>query len=324
MRAGLEMYIKQEHWIAAAISANNLSELELTLGEVAGAVYDAEQSVTFADRSGDAFERMSDRGIHADALHQSGRRDEARSRFREAERMQAESQPAHPLLSSIGSFLYCDLLLSAVEREAGKALAELNNEEGLALCRAVVERASQTLDWAVNLFNFGLLSIALDRLTLGRAALYAAIIESRSRQREPAQPSPRSTSEESQRGFTAAAMELDHAVAGLRRAGQQDYLPRGLLTRAWLRSLTGARTGSESAQSDLDEAWEIAERGPMPLHMADIHLYRARLFFREATYPWESPQHDLAEARRLIFKHGYLRRKEELEDAEQALQNAAP
>ena len=31
--------------------------------------------------------------------------------------------------------------------------------------------------------------------------------------------------------------------------------------------------------SDLDEAWEIAERGPMPLFLADIHLYRARLFF---------------------------------------------
>jgi hypothetical protein len=45
----------------------------------------------------------------------------------------------------------------------------------------------------------------------------------------------------------------------------------------------------------------------------------SRLFFREATYPWESPQHDLAEARRLIFRHGYLRRKEELEDAEAAL-----
>jgi hypothetical protein len=58
----------------------------------------------------------------------------------------------------------------------------------------------------------------------------------------------------------------------------------------------------------------------MPLHLADIHLYRARLFFRDATYPWESPQYDLAEARRLIFKHGYLRRKEELEDAEAVLE----
>jgi hypothetical protein len=80
-------------------------------------------------------------------------------------------------------------------------------------------------------------------------------------------------------------------------------------------------TGANSAQSDLNEAWEIAERAPMPLHMAEIHLYRARLFFREPKYPeeWKSPGHDLAEARRLIFKHGYLRRKQELEDAEAAI-----
>jgi hypothetical protein len=81
------------------------------------------------------------------------------------------------------------------------------------------------------------------------------------------------------------------------------------------------RTGPESAQSDLEEAWEIAERGPMPLFLADIHLYRARLFRTVTPYPWDSPQHDLAEARRLIEKHGYWRRKEELEDAEAAAKN---
>ena len=97
--------------------------------------------------------------------------------------------------------------------------------------------------------------------------------------------------------------------------------PRGLLTRAWLRFLEGKRTGPESAQSDLDEAWEIAERGPMKLFMADIHLHRARLFFREAQYPWGSPAADLAAARELIEKCGYGRRKEELEDAEAAVQN---
>ena len=103
---------------------------------------------------------------------------------------------------------------------------------------------------------------------------------------------------------------------GLRRAGVNDYIVRGLLTHAWLRFLTGARTGPESAQADLDEAWEIAERGPMKLFLADVHLHRARLFFREATYPWESPAADLAAARKLIEQCGYWRRKEELEDAE--------
>ena len=33
-------------------------------------------------------------------------------------------------------------------------------------------------------------------------------------------------------------------------------------------------------------------------------------------YPWKSPEHDLAEARQLIDKHGDFRRIEELTDVE--------
>jgi tetratricopeptide (TPR) repeat protein len=320
MRAALERRIKQENWINASSSAGNLSELQLMLGEVNGAVGDAELSVTYADRSGDEFQRMAKRTTHADVLHQAGLREEAEARFGEAEQMQAERQTVYALLYSLQGFQYCDLLLSEVERESGKAKGERKNEEGLARCLAVTERAAQTLKWAEKNPAGSLLDIALDHLTLGRSALYASILESRSRQLEATQNSPPLTSEASQRGVTTAAMELNHAVSGMRRAVAQHHLPNALLSRAWLRSLTGSRTGPDSAQSDLDEAWEIAERGPMPLHLADIHLYRARLFFRDATYPWESAQHDLDEARRLIFKHGYLRRKEELEDAEAALQ----
>jgi hypothetical protein len=112
--------------------------------------------------------------------------------------------------------------------------------------------------------------------------------------------------------------------------------PHGLLTRAW-RSFAEATEHrlhgrqeqaadcDRSAQSDLDEAWEIAERGPMPLFLADIHLHRARLFgIRNAergmrnegpAYPWGSPQADLAAAENLINACGYHRRDEELADA---------
>jgi hypothetical protein len=47
----------------------------------------------------------------------------------------------------------------------------------------------------------------------------------------------------------------------------------------------------------LDEAWQIAERGPMRLPIADIHIYRARLFFGQKPYPWNSHQAGLAAAR---------------------------
>jgi hypothetical protein len=46
MRAGLEMRTRQEDRRNAALSASNLSELELTLGEVAGAVADAGHAVS--------------------------------------------------------------------------------------------------------------------------------------------------------------------------------------------------------------------------------------------------------------------------------------
>ncbi|MEN6429158.1 MAG: SEFIR domain-containing protein [Phycisphaerales bacterium] len=118
MRAGVQMGVSQKNWSEAGIRASNLSELELTLGEVAGAVGDAEQSVTYADRSGDAFQRLGKRTTHADALHQAGRRPEAQTRFREAEQMQQETQPDYPLLYGLAGFRYCDLLLATSERAA--------------------------------------------------------------------------------------------------------------------------------------------------------------------------------------------------------------
>jgi hypothetical protein len=80
MRTALEMGVHQGNWKGAAIHVRNLSELELTLGELAEAVGDAEQSVTYADRSGGAFERMVNRTTLADALHQAGRPAEAEAR----------------------------------------------------------------------------------------------------------------------------------------------------------------------------------------------------------------------------------------------------
>ena len=53
--------------------------------------------------------------------------------------------------------------------------------------------------------------------------------------------------------------------------------------------------------------------------MADILLYRARLFGPRQPYPWRaSPPADLAAARKLVESCGYHRRDEELADAEHA------
>jgi hypothetical protein len=302
VRAGIKNYVKQENWYYAGVLASNLSELEITLGELNDAMDDAKQSVTYADRSSDAFQRMARRTNQADSLHQTGRRTEAEACFREAERMQVKRQPAYRLLYGLAGIWYCDLLLAKVERAAWQMMNAkhgMRNAELIETCRSVSQRATQTLKWAQQTRGASLLDIALNQLTLGRAALYGAILE----------PSEIQNSQS----------EIDAAVSGLYRYADATHIPSGLLTRAWLRSLTGACAGPESAQSDLDEAWEIAERGPMKLHMADIHLYRARLFFREPSYPWKSPQDDLAAAEKLINDCGYHRRDEELADARQAI-----
>jgi len=114
----------QEDWENTAIAASNLSDLELTLGEVGLAVGDAEQSVTYADLSGDAFQRLTKRVRLADALHQNGRREVAETRFCEAEQMQVETDSDYPRLYSLQGFQYCDLLLAAPERAAWREVSK--------------------------------------------------------------------------------------------------------------------------------------------------------------------------------------------------------
>jgi hypothetical protein len=148
MRAVVDMTVELGDWENAAIDASNLSELELTRGEVPEAVTAGEQSVTYADRSGDAFWRMASRTALAGALHQAGRRAESRRRFEDAEARQAANQPAYPRLYSLQGFRYCDLLLSEAERAAWQGCLLVPLAASTGDCDAVIERGSQTLAWA--------------------------------------------------------------------------------------------------------------------------------------------------------------------------------
>ena len=101
MRAGLRLDKEAKDWSNAAISASNLSQTELLVGEVAPAMATAEQSVAHADQSGDEFQMMSKRVTHANALHAAGRREEAEPLFADAEQRQKKFQPSYPLLYSL-------------------------------------------------------------------------------------------------------------------------------------------------------------------------------------------------------------------------------
>jgi tetratricopeptide (TPR) repeat protein len=149
MQASAESARSLDDWTNAAIRYGNLSENHLALGNVQKAIATARQSVGFADRSGDAFQRFSKPTTLADALHQSGATLEAADLFDEAERIQGELHPGNALLSSVQGYQYCDLLLTQ-----GKTT------EGL-------RRATQSL--ALSERYKSLLSIGLYHVSLGRS-----------------------------------------------------------------------------------------------------------------------------------------------------------
>ena len=287
MQAGLELRKRQEAWKNAAIIAGNLSELRLTLGDVAAAVEVGVESVELAERSQDVFRRVANRTSHADALHQTGRWEESAAAFGEAEGMQTERQPHYPRLSSLPGYRYCDLLLGRAEPEDGSGLNGVGRQYQ-EVCEKVSDRATYTLEIAQR-NDLSLLTLALDHVTLGRAHLGVALTS----------PSP---------DFTAAAEHLSQAVVGLRQAGQEDDLPRGLLSRAALHRL---QSDPAAARADLTEAEDVATRGHMRLHETDAHLEWTRLCL--STGEREAAREHLAKARALVDATGYERRRREVD-----------
>ena len=270
MRASEDMSVKQEDWKGAAQDASNLSELQLTLGEVQSAVASAELSVFHADRSEDLFQRMINRTTHADALHQYGELDAALALFQEAEELQRQYEPEYPRLYSLRGFHYCDLLLAMGESQQ------------------VMERAKYALDLSKKFLGKGLalLDIALDHVSLGRAHLQ-------------------------QQQIDLAQQHLDQAVDDLRKAGQQDDLPLGLLARA---ELYRQQSNYKQAEKDLQEVFEIAERGEMQLHLCDYHLAMAKLLRTRTDQDQNQPAitHHLQSAEKIIHQTHYHRRLPEL------------
>jgi tetratricopeptide (TPR) repeat protein len=279
MKAALVSHINQKNWKESALDASNLSELLLTLGDVPGAVAAARQSVTHADRSGDAFRKELNRTTLADALHQAGTLAEAEKWFREAEDLQKKRQPGYPYLYSLQGYRYCDLLLGQ-----GKCYVE-----------EVRERAEAAIKIAKR--NNWLLDIALDQLSLGRAGLLSALEKT---------PSPSAAPTQRER-LSLAMTFLDQAVEGLRKSGNQDDLPRGLLARA-----EGFRYMNDYARArdDLSEALDIAELGSMKLHLCDYHLEAGRLC-RAQGQEAEAREH-FRVAKELIEETGYHRRDGEI------------
>jgi tetratricopeptide (TPR) repeat protein len=149
MRTGAEMAADQKDWKSAGMQFGNLSQLFLTLGSIQEAIATGRQSVDFAEKSCDWRERVERRTKLAEALHSHGEYIEATALFEEAERIQIENDPEHPILYSVPGFRYCELLLDLRK-----------NDE-------VIYRASRNLPIAEA--RQRLLDIGLHHASLGRA-----------------------------------------------------------------------------------------------------------------------------------------------------------
>ena len=259
MKAGMKAAEDDNYWKGAALNASNLSELYLTLGDVASAEQYGTQCVTLADHSGYGFEMESGRTTHADALHQAGKNMAAEKLFIEAEQMQEKRQPEYPFLYAMRGFQFCDLLLSQ-----GKY-------------QDVLERARATLKWAFE-NNASLLTFSLEKLSISKAFMLQDL---------ESDPSDPSTSLRT--GCTEAADCLNQAVDGLREAGAQHHVPRGLFARATLYRHLQDFTKS---WIDLDEARAIAGYGQMRLHLTDYHLEAALVI--QAQVEHGSPNNEFA------------------------------
>ena len=191
----MDKQIKKEEWESTVNIASNLSNLYLTLGDIASAQKYGEQSMDLADRSKDGFYRESSRSALADTLHQTGKNDAAEILFVEAENMHKKRQPTYPYLYSLQGFQFCDLLLSN-----GKY-------------KEVLERAITTIEF-VRKENW-LLDIALDNLTIGKASMLQSV-------------------ENNASDFAKAKDYLNLAVDGMRKSGDQDMLAMCLIKRATL------------------------------------------------------------------------------------------
>ncbi len=159
MRVAAELPVTTEEWERASSGFGTLSELLLTIGHVAGedgAVIAGEEAVVFADRSGDAFQRMSKRTTLADALAQAGGLARAEALFARPKRCRRRGSPTCPALIRCGA---TDIAISSspaaappkpplvpitplARQEGGPALAARHRPRYADACPCVIGRSA--------------------------------------------------------------------------------------------------------------------------------------------------------------------------------------
>jgi len=270
LQTALEVFKRRGSFRDAALVGYTLCQISLLLGELSEAAKFGWESVEVADKSRDGRSQDDTRCLLAHVLHQCGKSVEAEKLFREAEKIQCAHEPTSRFLYSLRGFFFCSLLM-----DQGKHAD-------------VYERAKRTLTRAEQ--KHWLLDIALDHLTIGRNAFFEW---QSGRLKRP--------------GVSEKHMDL--AVQGLREAGAQHHLPRGLLARS---KLYRATRRFEEAWRDLREIQEIAERGEMKLYLADFNIEAGWLALTEGRLVVARAHH--ATSAELVERMSYNRYHSEVKE----------
>jgi hypothetical protein len=181
-------------WSNAAVSARNLVDLQILIGELDKAEQVAWKAITYATRAqvNPLFSQMASHAKLATVLHRQGKLNEALEQFTLAEKLQAKRQTELPQLYSVWGFQSCSLLLD----QSPDSQAQ----------QAILNRGQYALEIATQ--NNQPLDIALNLLTIACAQNPKVI--------EPSEQLAR----------------FDEAVLGIRRANKMNFLPAILLARA--------------------------------------------------------------------------------------------
>ncbi len=264
----VNLFVQNEQWIEANVTASNLSQTQALLGYLPTALASAQQALDYAEQSQDAFMKIARRANLAWHSFLSGDITSALRLIQEAERLQVERQPEYRLLHSMQGFLYCEILLAQQSSAA-----------------EVAERAQQTLAWVEE--ERWILDQGLNHLTLAKCQLLLA---------RAAQPNAA--------GLQAALQHSQTAMRLIRLGDHSGYIIPVLLTYA---RILCALEDHPTALAALNEAYAIARRCGMRLYETDTLLARLELFGETQPYPWSesSPAQDHQRAGALIKQCGY-------------------
>jgi len=297
VKRSLQLAVHLHDWESAALRSRHLSELCLILGEIARAVVTGRRGIRYGDTARADYERIVERTVLADALHQMGAVEAAAEAFREAEKIQSEIRPEYPMLNSLWGFRYCDLLLSTGH------------------CTEARERAETTLVWAKEkkVRGLGLLDAALDHLTLGKAHL-----------------APPCTNTDK------ADVSLNDAIVDIGESGKHDFLPLAFLARAQLRRIQTRFDEAQSDLSKAESIAKRGEMRLFEcdchleyarLHLAQgekfearTHLETGEQMVNEMGYHRRDPALHLGYARLLMAEGDTAKAREHLATAKKLIQ----